>query len=139
MEGWFRGNMDIYKEELLDHFKNPRNKSRVKDEEKGEGKVLYTKDVNVSCGDEVEFFVRVKKEGENWVVEEVGWDGSSCVISSAVASKLSEWLKGKRVNELRKMDEKRLVEEALGWEVSPGRKGCLFLPVRVVKDLVKQV
>lgn len=127
--------MNIYKEELLDHFENPRNKGVLKKE--GE-RVLETKSVNVSCGDEIRFFIKIKGEEGEKVVEDVRWDGSCCVISSAVASKLSEWLRGKKIVDLKKMKEEGVVENVLGWKVSPGREGCFLLPVRVVKDLVKR-
>ena len=68
------------------------------------------------------------------IVEEVKWKGFGCAVSMAAMSKMSEWLKGKSLEEIGRMSEEELLKEVIGWEVNPGRKKCLELAVRVVKS-----
>ena len=117
--------MDIYAEEVMDHYENPRNMGELE----GEG-VFHGAHNNASCGDMVEFFLKV----ETGVVKEVKWRGVGCAISTASSSKLSEWLGGKTVSELRAMSEEELMKK-VEFEVGPGREKCLRLPVHVVKEL----
>lgn len=116
--------MDIYREEIMDHFQNPRNQGEV---EKPNG---VARDANASCGDMIEMQVKLK-EGK---VGEVKWKGIGCAISTAAASKLTEWLVGKEWKKVQGMDETELVK-IIGFEVNPGRRRCVTLPVRVLKKL----
>jgi len=68
----------------------------------------------------------------------VKWKGIGCAISTAAASKLSEWLLGQTLKTLEKMDEEEIIEQGVGLEVNPGRMKCLTLPVRVVRKIINQ-
>lgn len=114
--------MDLYREEVLDHYKNPRNKGAL------EGADYQITDSNASCGDMLEFYLNV----EDGVVRRVGWKGVGCAISTASASKFSEWLIGKKLIEVNKTDPDDLASEAIGFEVSEGRKKCLMLSIRAI-------
>lgn len=127
--------MDIYTEDVLDHAENPRNQGELT----GKGS-LTARDANASCGDMIQFFLKTKrikniKTSEKSVIVEVKWKGMGCAITTAAASKLSEWLKGKQVEDIRKMSEEELTKEGVGFTVNPGRIKCLTLPVVVVKKL----
>lgn len=117
--------MDLYREEVLDHYKNPRNKGVLENAD------YHTSDSNVSCGDMLEFYINVR----GGVVEQVGWKGVGCAISMASASRYSEWLIGKKLKDVNKTDSNDLARKAIGFEVSEGRKKCLHLPIRVVKNV----
>lgn len=87
---------DLYKEIIVDHYKNPRNRGTLPTppavEEQG---------TNPYCGDEVTLFVQV----EDGVVAEVAVDGRGCSISQASLSMMSEAVKGKSVDEARVLIE----------------------------------
>lgn len=117
--------MDLYREEVMDHYEHPRNVGEIASPD------LEGRDSNASCGDMVQFQLRVEED----VVVEVKWKGIGCAITTAAASKLSEWLVNKKVNDVKKMSEDDLVKNAIGFEVNPGRMKCLTLPVRVIKRL----
>lgn len=119
--------MDLYKEEVMDHYEHPRNQGEIKDPD------YEGRDSNASCGDMIQFQIRV----QDGVVVEVKWKGIGCAITTAAASKLSEWLTGKQVTEIKKKDEEQIIKGAIGFEVNPGRLKCLTLPVRVVMKLLK--
>lgn len=116
--------MNIYQEELMDHFEHPRNQGEMENAD------VEVKESNASCGDRVELYLR---KGELGTIREVGWKGIGCAVSMAAMSKMSEWLKGKSLEEIRKMSEEELLGEAIGWEVNPGRKKCVELAVKAVK------
>lgn len=111
------------REEILDHYKHPRNYGEM------ENATHQNKEGNASCGDIVEFFLRVK----DGVIEEVAWKGEGCAVSTASASMLSEKIKGRTLAEVRGWKEE-LVFEFVG-EVNPGRIKCALLPLLAVKQV----
>jgi len=120
--------VNIYVEEVMDHYEHPRNQGEM------EGPEMEGRETNATCGDMVQFQLRVKKG----IVMEVKWKGIGCAVSTAASSKLSEWLKGKRVSEIVKMDAEEITREGVGFEVSPGREKCLNLPSRAVKKITQE-
>lgn len=119
--------MDLYREDVMDHYEHPRNQGELTGED-----VLQDKESNASCGDMVQFYFRVKDE----VITEVKWKGIGCAITTAAASKLSEYLKGKKVSEIKKLSGEEIAKMGIGFEVNPGRIKCLMLPVVIVKKLI---
>ena len=58
----------IYKENIIDHFRNPRHKQRL------DNPTATFHDMNPFCGDTLEVFLDVK-EG---VVHDIGFQGKGC-------------------------------------------------------------
>lgn len=71
-----------YKEEIIDHYKYPRNFGDLEDPK------ITVEENNASCGDMVEVYVRLKDDK----VAAMKWRGVGCAISTAAASMLSEKL-----------------------------------------------
>jgi nitrogen fixation protein NifU and related proteins len=82
----------LYEETILDHNRNPRNYLRVP-----EGANRQARGFNPVCNDEFTVHLRVK----NGIVEDVGFEGSGCAISTASASMMTECIKGKTEAEVR--------------------------------------
>ncbi|MGH9243422.1 MAG: Fe-S cluster assembly sulfur transfer protein SufU [Acidimicrobiales bacterium] len=83
---------DLYREIILDHYRNPRNR--------GELPVPPARKVvgfNPLCGDEIVLFLDV--EGD--VINDVRIAGQGCSISQSSASMMSAAVKGKSVGEAR--------------------------------------
>jgi nitrogen fixation protein NifU and related proteins len=80
---------DIYKEVILDHYKNPRNKRELP------GAELQCHANNPLCGDEITVFAHVQ-EGS---VAEVTFQGAGCSISQSSASMMTEAVTGTRVED----------------------------------------
>jgi len=123
--------MDMYREDVMDHYEHPRNQGSFGDAQDKD--VLTARDSNASCGDMVKFYIRIAK-GK---IIEVKWEGIGCAITTAAASKLSEYLQGQSLKAVQKMSEEELVREGVGFEVNPGRSKCLTLSVKVVKKLCR--
>jgi len=123
--------MDMYREDVMDHYEHPRNQGSFGDAQDKD--VLTARDSNASCGDMVKFYIRIAR-GK---IIEVKWEGIGCAITTAAASKLSEYLQGQSLKVVQKMSEEELVRKGVGFEVNPGRSKCLMLPVIVVGKILK--
>jgi nitrogen fixation NifU-like protein len=115
---------DLYRENILDHYKRPRNFGRPKDFD------LDFEDTNPFCGDEQHVFISLDGDGR---VEEVSFEGKGCAISTAATSMLTEELAGKTREELLRL-ERDFVLELLGIDISATRMKCALLGLKVVKS-----
>lgn len=84
---------ELYKEVILDHYQNPRNRGQLPDAQ------IATRGYNPLCGDELELFVDVNGE----VVDAVMFSGRGCSISQASASMMTESLQGRSLAEAEKL------------------------------------
>lgn len=116
--------MDLYREEIMDHFQNPRQQGDM------DAPDYAARESNASCGDMVEIQIKVT----DGVIKDVKWKGIGCAISTAATSKLAEWLMGKKMEDVSKMTEEEF-KKVVGFEVNPGRMKCLTLPVRAIKKI----
>ena len=82
----------LYEEMILDHNRNPRNFLQVP-----AGANCHAHGFNPVCNDEFTVHLKVT----NNIVEDVGFEGSGCAISTASASMMTECIKGKTVTEAR--------------------------------------
>lgn len=118
---------DIYKEIILDHFRNPRNFGFL-------SKPSFSVHVdNPLCGDELTMQTVFK----NSKIVDVKFEGQGCAISQSSASMLTEYIKGKEVSALIKLDQKFMIK-LLGIEVSHSRIKCLLLPLEALRKICNQ-
>ncbi|PSP38805.1 FeS assembly protein SufA [Halobacteriales archaeon SW_8_65_20] len=116
---------DMYRQQILDHYKNPRNYGESDDatfEHVGE---------NPMCGDTIKLFVKLEADDET--IAGVSFIGDGCAISQASASLLSTELQGMTLDTVREMDRDDIVE-MLGVDISPMRIKCAVLAEKVVQD-----
>lgn len=114
---------DLYRDYILDHYKNPRNAGELPDA------THRYHDTNPLCGDEVTMMLRV---GDGEVVEDVRFIGRGCAISQASTSILTEEVKGKTLDELRAIDRDHVLGN-LGITISPARIKCALLGLKTLK------
>ena len=79
---------DMYRQQILDHYKNPRNYGELEDP------TFSHVGENPMCGDEIRMDVELDEEG---VIERVAFSGDGCAISQASASMLSTELRDRHV------------------------------------------
>ncbi|MFQ5952622.1 MAG: Fe-S cluster assembly scaffold protein NifU [Candidatus Omnitrophota bacterium] len=96
--------MEDYSEEVMEHFRNPRNVGSIENPS-GKGKVG-----NPVCGDIMELYIKVDESG---VITDAKFKTFGCGAAIASSSILTELIKGKTVKEAKKMSNKAVVE-ALG-------------------------
>jgi nitrogen fixation NifU-like protein len=114
----------LYRELILDHYKNPRNHGLLADADGvADGQ-------NPLCGDEVSVSVRF---GDGDVIEDVGFEGRGCAISQAATSMLTDLVKGRTADvEVATMPMDELLEE-IGIPLTPVRLKCAILGLGVLK------
>jgi nitrogen fixation protein NifU and related proteins len=115
---------DLYREVILDHYKNPRGHGVIEDAD------ASAEGMNPLCGDEVAIYVAFAGDGET--IDEVKFSGRGCAISQASTSMLMEMVKGKTADEVSGMSKDELLEE-VGIPLSPIRLKCALLGLGVLK------
>jgi nitrogen fixation NifU-like protein len=113
----------IYSEIILDYYRYPRNKGSLPHAQ------IQARDSNPLCGDVIE--MQLELDGKN-TVRDVKFNGQGCAISQASASMLTELVKGKSLDELRKIS-KGDVLELIGGQLSAVRLKCALLSLKVLK------
>ncbi|NQD65150.1 SUF system NifU family Fe-S cluster assembly protein [Bacillus haikouensis] len=89
-------NLDqLYRQVIMDHYKNPRNKGSLEDGS-------FTIDMNnPTCGDRIHLTLKV----EDGIVQDAKFDGEGCSISMASASMMTQIVKGKEIDEALKLSK----------------------------------
>lgn len=119
---------DIYKEVILDHYKNPRNKRDLP------GAELTCHANNPLCGDEITVFAHL----EGGDVAEVTFQGAGCSISQSSASMMTEAVTGATVGDAKDLAGR--FRGMMAGEVEPDEdafgdlvalKGVVQYPIRI--------
>ena len=118
---------DLYRENILEHYKQPRNWSPPEPEL--EDADLEFEDFNPLCGDELKVQIKVDDEER---ISDVRFSGHGCAISQAAASMTSDELIGMPVAELLQLD-RTFVLDLLGIDISATRMKCALLSLKVLK------
>jgi nitrogen fixation NifU-like protein len=118
--------MDLYAENILDHYKHPRMKGSLKDA------TVSHQEENASCGDDLTVDLRF----EGTTLKEILWRGNGCALSQASMSILSEELAGKTTEELEAITPAHIYE-ILGVPVGPRRFKCALLSLHTLKNALR--
>jgi nitrogen fixation protein NifU and related proteins len=114
----------LYREVILDHYKNPRGHGLLEDADaQAEGQ-------NPLCGDEISVSVKFGADGET--IADVGFEGRGCAISQAATSMLTELVKGRKAAEVAELPREELLDE-IGIPLTPVRLKCAILGLGVLK------
>lgn len=84
------------------------------------------------CGDDLTIALTV----HDGVVEDAAFEGQCCAVTTAAASVLTEWLKGKPARALDQMDEAQLLHLLDDPVLPPSRRECLLLPLDAARRAV---
>ena len=114
----------LYREVILDHYKNPRGHGVIDDADaSADGQ-------NPLCGDEVSIYVSFDADGDT--IEEVKFSGRGCAISQAATSMLMEMVEGRSAIEVAELSKEELLEE-IAIPLTPIRLKCALLGLGVLK------
>ncbi len=91
--------MDLYRETLLENFKNKANRGRI------ENPSVSKKGANPLCGDSIELDLVVTDS----VITDVKFEGSGCAVSMAATSMLIDKVIGMKVEEAKKITKEDLI------------------------------
>lgn len=120
-------NPEIYKEEILDHYRCPRNKKELNPCTK------KCKQLNLLCGDEIYLYLNI----ENKIIKEATFTGVGCALSQAAVSMLTERLINLPVEEAKKVTEEDVLE-MLKIPISQGRMKCVLLSLKALQKLLEE-
>ncbi len=112
----------LYRELIMEHYRNPQNKGVIENADVDFG------DENPLCGDSV----RVTAKIEDSKIIEMKCDARGCAISQASASILTEELRGKSLEEIKKMDLD-YITKLLNIQLSVARVKCAMLALMALK------
>ena len=114
----------LYREVILDHYKNPRGHGIIDAADaEAEGQ-------NPLCGDEVSIYVAFAADGDT--IDDVKFSGRGCAISQAATSMLTEMVEGKRATDVAMLDKDELLDE-IGIPLTPVRLKCAMLGLTTLK------
>lgn len=115
--------MDIYQEEILEHYKHPHNAGRLK------RPTVTQHEQNPVCGDVLTLYLEVK----DGIIADVSFEGEGCAISQAAASMLTDEIKGKPVDDVAALTKDDLLG-LLGIELGPTRLKCALLSLQGITN-----
>jgi nitrogen fixation protein NifU and related proteins len=114
---------DIYREIILDHYRNPRNKGKLSNAD------VSIHDSNPLCGDEIDIHLKVEKDK----IKEIKFEGRGCAISQASASMLTEMVMDKPLTVVKDLTTKDVLENIGLMNLGPARIKCALLSLKVLK------
>lgn len=114
---------DIYREIILDHYRNPRNKGKITNPD------VSIHDSNPLCGDEID--IHLKMEGDK--IKDIKFEGRGCAISQASASMLTEMVMNKPLTSIKNLTKDDILEEIGLTSLGPARIKCALLSLKVLK------
>ncbi|MGH9922291.1 MAG: Fe-S cluster assembly sulfur transfer protein SufU [Nitrososphaerales archaeon] len=117
------GSADIYREIILDYYRNPRNFGKI------EAPDIVLRESNPLCGDEIE--IHVKFDGDK--VKDIKFNGKGCAISQASASMLTEMVMGKSLEDMKKVGKEDILESLGLPNLGPARIKCALLSLKTLK------
>jgi|TARA_B110000305_G_C19444797_1_gene644142 nitrogen fixation NifU-like protein len=119
-----------YSDKVLDHYENPRNVGRMDDDDKNVGTGMVGAP---ACGDVMRLQIRVNDAG---VIEDAKFKTYGCGSAIASSSLLTEWVKGRSIDDAAKIKNTEIAEE-LG--LPPVKIHCSVLAEDAIKAAVSDV
>ena len=119
-----------YSDKVLDHYENPRNVGKL---DAGDGNVGTGMVGAPACGDVMRLQIRVNDEG---IIEDAKFKTYGCGSAIASSSLLTEWVKGKNLNEAAEITNTEIAEELA---LPPVKIHCSVLAEDAIKAAVKDL
>ena len=116
-----------YSEKVLDHYNNPRNVGKMDANDKSVGTGMVGAP---ACGDVMKLQIRIK--GDH--IEDACFKTYGCGSAIASSSLLTEWVKGKTLQEAREIKNTEIVEEL---NLPPVKIHCSVLAEDCIKSAIK--
>jgi nitrogen fixation protein NifU and related proteins len=116
-----------YSEKVLDHYENPRNVGSFDQAENSVGTGMVGAP---ACGDVMRLQIKVDQQG---VIEEARFKTYGCGSAIASSSLLTEWVKGKTLEEAEQIKNSQIAEEL---ELPPVKVHCSVLAEDAIKAAI---
>jgi nitrogen fixation NifU-like protein len=119
-----------YSEKVIDHYENPRNVGKLDDSAKNVGTGMVGAP---ACGDVMRLQIQVNDQG---VIEDARFKTYGCGSAIASSSLLTEWVKGKNIDEAEQIKNTAIAEELA---LPPVKIHCSVLAEDAIKAAVRDV
>ena len=119
-----------YSEKVLDHYENPRNIGQLDENSKNVGTGMVGAP---ACGDVMRLQIQVNDQG---IIEDAKFKTYGCGSAIASSSLLTEWVKGKHLDDAEKIRNTEIAEELA---LPPVKIHCSVLAEDAIKTAVRDV
>jgi len=119
-----------YSDKVLDHYENPRNVGKLDDSDASVGTGMVGAP---ACGDVMRLQIKVNDDG---VIEDAKFKTYGCGSAIASSSLLTEWVKGKNLDEAEQIRNTEIAEELA---LPPVKIHCSVLAEDAIKAAVKDL
>ncbi|GMM90142.1 MULTISPECIES: Fe-S cluster assembly scaffold IscU [Vibrio] len=116
-----------YSEKVIDHYENPRNVGSFDKEDPNVGSGMVGAP---ACGDVMKLQIKVTPEG---IIEDAKFKTYGCGSAIASSSLVTEWVKGKSIDEAAAIKNSEIAEEL---ELPPVKVHCSILAEDAIKAAV---
>lgn len=119
-----------YSDKVIDHYENPRNVGRLDDKSDHVGTGMVGAP---ACGDVMRLQIKVNDDG---IIEDAKFKTYGCGSAIASSSLLTEWVKGKSIDDAEKIRNTEIAEELA---LPPVKIHCSVLAEDAIKAAVKNI
>ena len=121
--------MAMYSKEVVDHFQNPRNVGEIENPS-GVGEIG-----NAACGDIMRIYIKVAEVNGEEILEDVKFKTFGCAAAIASSSRMTEMIKGMKLEEALKITNNDIAETLGG--LPPAKLHCSNLAADAFQEAVK--
>jgi len=118
----------MYSDKVLDHYENPRNVGKFSDDEEGIGTGMVGAP---ACGDVMRLQIKVSDDG---TIEDARFKTYGCGSAIASSSLLTEWVRGKSLDEAGEISNVQIAQEL---SLPPVKIHCSVLAEDAIKAAIK--
>lgn len=119
-----------YSEKVIDHYENPRNVGKLDDSSKNVGTGMVGAP---ACGDVMRLQIQVNSDG---IIEDAKFKTYGCGSAIASSSLLTEWVKGKHIDDAAEIKNTEIAEELA---LPPVKIHCSVLAEDAIKAAVRDI
>ena len=116
-----------YSDKLMDHYEHPRNVGTLDKDEKDVGTGMVGAP---TCGDVMRLQIKVNPEG---IIEDAKFKTYGCGSAIASSSLVTEWVKGKSLDEAMQLSNEQIAEELA---LPPVKIHCSILAEDAIKAAI---
>ena len=119
-----------YSDKVIDHYENPRNVGKLDEKEENVGTGMVGAP---ACGDVMRLQIKVNDDG---IIEDAKFKTYGCGSAIASSSLLTEWVKGKSIDDAEQIKNTEIAEELA---LPPVKIHCSVLAEDAIKAAVRDV
>ena len=118
----------MYSNKVIDHYENPRNVGKLNENDKDVGTGMVGAP---ACGDVMRLQIRVSPDG---IIEDAKFKTYGCGSAIASSSLLTEWVRGKSLDEAGEISNVQIAQEL---SLPPVKIHCSVLAEDAIKSAIK--